>query len=401
MSVRQTRAQRPSRRLAATVAMLAVAIAWLDGRQDRRVVPIDRVNTAAASPAVEAGGLIYVSGLTAIGSPAEASADVQSETRRILDELRSILDRAGSSLGQVVNVNVFLKRASDFDAMNLAYREYFQKELPARTTVAVDLPDGALVEMSAIAAPAGTPRETLQPSGWAKNPRPYSYIVRAGGLVFLAGLISRRGSDDQVVPGGVGVQTKTILDNAAVLLKTAGLSFDDVVAARVYLGDDSYFEAMNAEYRKDFLDRPPARSTAVAGLVGVDANVEIALVASATGKDALGPQLSPTLPVSSAVRAGRRLFLSGVVGNTDTNRSDAGAQMREAMTRIGRTLETAGATFADVVDSTLFLPDLWQRPKCDDVFREFFPHDPPARTLAGTHLVSRDAEIEVVMTAVK
>ena len=61
----------------------------------------------------------------------------------------------------------------------------------------MDIRDGALVEMSAIAVPNGTEREVLHPVGWMKSPRPYSYIVRAGGLVFLSGLVSRRGTDDQ------------------------------------------------------------------------------------------------------------------------------------------------------------------------------------------------------------
>jgi len=312
-----------------------------------------------------------------------------------------VLEAAGSSRPQVVNVSVFLKRAADFDAMNAVYREYFTGDLPARTTVMTDLADGALVQISAIAVPAGVPRDELHPAGWMKSPRPYSYIVRAGGLVFLSGLVSRRGSDDKVVPGSVAVQTRTILDNAGVLLKTAGLKYDDVVAARVFLTDDSLFDEMNNEYRRYFQTKPPARSTAVAGLMGPDAAVEMTLVASVTGKQSIGPQISPTVPVAAAVQAGTRIFLSGVVGATDAPAGDVAAQTRDALARISKTLDMAGVSFADVVDSTVYLPDVWQRAKFDDVFAEWFPRRPPARTLAGAKLSVRHAAVEILISAVK
>ena len=368
--------------------------------QERRIVT-DGVPLGAYSPAVVAGGLVYVSGIRGTEPSGGGAMDVRAETRRVLDHVKEVLDAAGSSLEQAVSINVYLKRAGDFDAMNASYREYFPQDPPTRTTVVTDLVDGALVEMSAVALPNGITREVLHPPGWAKSPRPYSSIIRAGGLVFLSGLVSRRGSDDQVVPGPVSLQTKTILDNAGVLLKAAGLKYDDVVSARVFLSDDSYFEAMNDEYRKYFGVEPPARATAITGLVGPELQVEISLVASLSAKQPIGPLSSPTLPVSTAIRAGDRIFLSGVLGNRDANHDDVAGQTREALTRIGRTLETAGASFADVVDSTVYLPDLWQQAKLNDVFREFFPKDPPARTTVGARLVARDSQVEILVTAVK
>jgi len=388
-------------RLSVTAILSAVVFTsgvW--SMQERRVIPGGTTSDRGFSAAVVAGGLVYVSSIRAAPSGDDAS-DVQTETRRVLDRLKEVLESAGSSLEQAVCINVYLKHAGDFDAMNGAYREYFAKDAPTRTTVVTDLIGGPLIEVSAVALPAGAPREALHPAGWAKAPRPYSTIVRGGGLVFLSGLVSRRGSDDQIVPGPVAVQTRTILDNAGVLLKTAGLGFDDVVAARVFLSDDSFFEAMNNEYRRYFPTAPPARATAVTGLVGSDFQVEITLVASETGKQPIGPLLSPTLPVSTAIRAGNRIFLSGVVGNTGVNHDDVAAQTREAFTRLGNTLKSADASFADVVDSTIYLPDMFQQHKVDDVFREIFPTDPPARALVGARLVARDSQVEVLLTAVK
>ncbi len=372
--------------------------------EQRRVVPGRARAGRPVSQAVVAGGFVYTSATLdpavnggGSGTPPD---DVGLQTRHVLEELARTLQAAGSSLEQAVSVAVGLRRTSDFGAMNEAYREYFRERPPVRTTIGADLPSGALVQMSAIAVPAGAARETLHPAGWIASPRPYSYIVRAGGLVFLSGLVSRRGSDDTAVQGPVDVQVRTILDNAGVLLTTAGVGYGAVVSARVFLTDDSAFEAMNSEYRRYFASEPPARATVVSPLMGNDALVEISLVASTEGKQQVGPVVSPTLPLSSAVRAGRHVFLSGILGNTDANAGDVAAQTREALTRIGRTLQAAGVSPSDVVDSTVYLPDLSQAGSVDAVVAGFFPL-PPARTTIGAGLVSRSGLIEIMLTAVR
>jgi 2-iminobutanoate/2-iminopropanoate deaminase len=369
--------------------------------QERHVIRIPGMDGTLASPAITAGGLIFVSAVAGLGADGKpAGPDIRTQTRRALDRLRGVLEAAGSSMAQAVSVQVYLRQAADFQAMNEIYREAFPDKPPVRTTVVTSLPTGTLIMVSAVAVPAGAPREVLHPSGWMKSPRPYSYIVRAAGLVFLSGLVSRRGTDDQAVPGPVPVQATTILDNAGVLLRTAGLSYADVVSARVFLTDDSYFDAMNDEYRRYFTADPPARATAVTGLVGTDSLIEISLIASTTGKQVVGPAVAPSLPLSTAVRAGDVLFLSGVLGNAATNATDLTAQTREIFARIRRTLEGVGLSFSHVVDNLVYVTDLWQQKRVDDVSREMFPLDPPARTVAGAKLVARSGLVEMMMTAV-
>jgi 2-iminobutanoate/2-iminopropanoate deaminase len=387
------------------LVVLTVVLGLAEGvfsMQERRIVEVGVAVSGPSSPAVIAGGLIYVSGVAGTGpKDSPAPADIATETRRAFDRMKVVLEAAGSSLSDTVNINVYLKNAIDFDAMNAVYRTYVTDQPPARTTVAADLADGALIQMSAVAVPAGSPRETMLPIGWVKSPRPYSYIVRTGDLVFLSGLVSRRGLDDQVVPGPIAVQMRTIMANAATLLRTAGLTFDNVVAARVFLTDDSLFEGMNAEYQRTFATNPPARATGVVGLMSPDNYVEVTLVASRTPKQVIGPTVSPTLPVSTAVRAGHRVFVSGVVGHTDTNVDDIRGQTTETFARLGRALDLAGVTFADVVDSTVYLRDPWEAPAFDEISRRFFPKDPPARTVAGVRLIARTGLVEVLLTAYK
>ena len=368
--------------------------------QERQIVRIEGTNGEVASPAVKAAGLVFVSAVTGTRADGKvAGPDIESQTRAALDRLKTVLEAAGSSPAQTASVYVYLKQSSDFDAMNAVYRQAFSDKPPVRTTVVTDLGPDVRVALGAIAAPNGAPREVMLPAGWMKSPRPYSFIVRTGGLVFLSGLLSRRGSDDTFMPGTVGFQTKTILDNAGVLLKTAGLSYDDVVAARVFLTDDTLFEEMNNQYRLFFTKDPPARATAVTGLMSNDAFVEITLIASPSGKQTLGPSAYPSLPLSSAVRTGDLMFLSGVLGNTDANATNLAAQTREVFGRVKRTLEGAGLSFSHVVENTVYLTDVWQQRQLDGISREIFPQDPPARTVVGARLVARTGLIEMMMTA--
>ena len=106
----------------------------------------------------------------------------------------AIAASVGSSLDRVVSVLVFLRAASDFGAMNDAYRTFWSRDFPTRTTVVVDLSSqDALVEMSIVAAGAGADRTMVHPRDWVQSPSPYSYAMRTGDTVFLSGLVSRNG----------------------------------------------------------------------------------------------------------------------------------------------------------------------------------------------------------------
>jgi 2-iminobutanoate/2-iminopropanoate deaminase len=81
--------------------------------------------------------------------------DVRSETKRTFENVRAILDAAGSSLDDVVKCNVYLRDINDFAAMNDVYKTFFSAPYPARTTIqAGALPGGIAVEIECIAKKA-------------------------------------------------------------------------------------------------------------------------------------------------------------------------------------------------------------------------------------------------------
>jgi 2-iminobutanoate/2-iminopropanoate deaminase len=89
------------------------------------------------SPAVRAGDFIYVSGQgpTDPASGQFSFGDIQHETRRVLGNIKLILEGCGASMADVVKCSVFLREASDFQAMNEVFAEFFGDHKPARTTV--------------------------------------------------------------------------------------------------------------------------------------------------------------------------------------------------------------------------------------------------------------------------
>jgi 2-iminobutanoate/2-iminopropanoate deaminase len=106
------------------------------------------------SHAVAAGGFLFLSGQGAMAPDGSGlqRGDIESETRRTLENIKAVLNDAGSSLAQVVKMTVYLKDMENFAAMNAVYKEYFPENPPARTCIqAGRLPLDFQVEMDAIA----------------------------------------------------------------------------------------------------------------------------------------------------------------------------------------------------------------------------------------------------------
>ncbi len=104
--------------------------------------------------AVKAGGFIFVSGqLPVVTETGELiSGDVAKATEKVLTHIKNILEEAGSSLENVVKVNVFLKNMDDFTLMNDVYKKFFTENEPARAAIQVaKLPKDADVEIECVA----------------------------------------------------------------------------------------------------------------------------------------------------------------------------------------------------------------------------------------------------------
>ena len=109
------------------------------------------------SQAVRIGDFLYTSGQVGLDPATGALIEggIETQTARVLDNLRAVLEAAGTDFAHVVKTTVFLKNMGDFAAMNAIYGTYFAPEgviAPARSTVeGARLPKDALVEIEAIA----------------------------------------------------------------------------------------------------------------------------------------------------------------------------------------------------------------------------------------------------------
>ena len=106
------------------------------------------------SQAVKAGGFLFLSGQIALvpGTSELKTTGVTEETRQVMENLKAVLTEAGSDFSAVVKTSIFLKDMNSFAEVNAEYGKYFEKDFPARETVAVKtLPKDVNVEISMIA----------------------------------------------------------------------------------------------------------------------------------------------------------------------------------------------------------------------------------------------------------
>ena len=106
------------------------------------------------SQAIKFGKFLFTSGQLAIDPATNQlmNGSIEAQTRRVLDNIKEILEATKSSLKEVIKVTVFLKNMNDFQKFNEVYSLYFEDSKPARSCVEVsNLPLGAAIEIEVIA----------------------------------------------------------------------------------------------------------------------------------------------------------------------------------------------------------------------------------------------------------
>ena len=123
---------------------------------DRSTVQTESAPAAVGpySQAIRANGFVFTAGQVALlpGTKEIAPGGIAGQTERVLENLKAVLEAAGSSLEGIVKTTVYLRDMGDFAAMNEVYGRYLGDGAPARATVAVTgLPLDALVAIDAVA----------------------------------------------------------------------------------------------------------------------------------------------------------------------------------------------------------------------------------------------------------
>ena len=137
----------------------------------------------------------------------------------------------------------------------------------------------AVVLAASLAVPSfAAPKKAIHPKEFPTG-RPFSPGILAGDTLYVAG---QTGNDLKTgqIPEDFEAEVKQTLENIGLVLKEAGMTFDNAVAVQVYLTDMTLFQRMNAVYTTYFKEPRPARTTVgIAKLVGT-ARIEITVTAS-------------------------------------------------------------------------------------------------------------------------
>ena len=108
---------------------------------------------------------------------------------------------------------------------------------------------------------------------------PYSQAIRAGQFLFVSGQLALNPATGEFAEGGIGEQTRRVLQNIGAILEAGGSSLGKVVRTTVYLADITDFAAMNEAYATFFAPPYPARSTIQAARLPKDARIEVDVIA--------------------------------------------------------------------------------------------------------------------------
>ncbi len=128
--------------------------------QEREIIqlPSSSLEGLPFTSAVRVGNMLYLSGQIGFlpGTRQLAEGGITGQTRQTMENIKTVLEYAGSGMHRVVKCTVFLRSVEDYAAMNSVYGSYFPEEPPARSMlVASGLAFGALVEIECIALTGG------------------------------------------------------------------------------------------------------------------------------------------------------------------------------------------------------------------------------------------------------
>ena len=375
--------------------------------QKKVIIPKGAARSSSPySPAIQTRDFTYVAGMVG-GAPdgSVAKGEIRAQTRQVLVNIGLALDAAGLSFEHVVSTNVYLADIRHLEAMNEVYREYFPKDFPARTVLESMLmgPD-FIVEISAIAVNELAEKQVIEPQGWHPPKPPVSHVVRAGDTSFLSAFEPADPKTGKLAAMTITEQTDQVMRNQEEALRAAGMTFADLVSSRIYLANSGDYQGLNETYKRFVTAVPPARATVNPRLSDPRHFIQVQSVAVKGSGEQRPSGPGHTSPIHSySVRAGNRLYITGMTGHAPDGfaRADIKAQVRQALKTIEEQLVKHGFTFADVVDSTVFLRDGRDFQGMNEVYGEIVRPDPPARATVRVPQISGESLVEIMMVASK
>ncbi|MDX7898747.1 RidA family protein [Aeromonas media] len=359
------------------------------------------------------------------------SGDIQAQARQCLTNIQAIVESIGHVMDDMVKVTLFLKNMGDLEAVNAVYREFFPRNLPTRTVLAVAaLPLGAAIQMDALLSngegtfpQAPCPLIKLARNSCRAPTDPLStHTVAFSHYNNIGAQQPVDAATGQLVAGGIQEQAAQCLRNIKNVLESIDVPFDDIVKVTLYLTSLADLEAVNEVYRTFFPDSAiaravaylPARSVIAASALPLGARVQMDAVIS--HGDGTPPQLvedrhnlvirarntdkAPRSPLHcQSVAFSHYNHIAGQLPlDMATGKVLTGCikeQTAQCLGHIKTIVESIGHVMDDIVKVNIQVKNIEDLDAVNAIYTKYFPSYLPARTVIGVSELPASALIQM------
>jgi enamine deaminase RidA (YjgF/YER057c/UK114 family) len=357
--------------------------------QLRPVLP-QRVPTASdalGSPGIDAGDYLYVSGQGPVRKDGNTPSNFADQVRQSLENVRSVVEKAGLTMDHVVYVQVYLDDMSQYAVLDSAFADYFPKMPPARAVLGVARLPTPPVQITAVAVRDLKGKQPVALPN-LKASKAYSPGMLTHDRLFVSTMLGSDPSNGKV-PDDPATQVDFALERLKMVAEAAGLTLSNMVFVNPYLTSEVPMRTMNEHYARRFeFGNTPARATIEVLSLPEGAHIAYTGVAvrDLAQRRAIRPKNMPPSPTASpCVFAGETLYCSAKSGfipgpNGGVFAGKTADQVRQTMRNLLDNLEEADMKFDQVVSTTIYLDDLSELPDFGRVYRKYFSETLPAQT---------------------
>ncbi|MBW3804575.1 reactive intermediate/imine deaminase [Aeromonas jandaei] len=364
-------------------------------------------------------------------SGALIEGDIKAQARQCLTNIKAIVESIDHVMDDVVKVTLFLQEMADLEAVNEVYREFFPRNLPTRTVLAVaGLPLHAKVQMDALISngegtfpQAPCPLVKLARNSARVPQDPLStQTVAFSHYNNIGAQLPVEPASGALIGGGIREQTAQCLHNIKAVLEGIDVPFDDIVKVTVYLTNLADLDAVNEVYTTFFPDSAiaraaaymPARSVIAASALPMGALVQMDAVIS--HGDGTPPQLvedrhnlvirprntdkAPRSPLhTQTVAFSHYNHIAGQLPvDLATGKILTGCvreQTAQCLSHIKAIVESIGHVMDDIVKVNIQLANIADLAEVDAIYTKYFPAYLPARTVIAVRELPAGARIQM------
>jgi 2-iminobutanoate/2-iminopropanoate deaminase len=304
------------------------------------------------TPAIDAGGYVYVSGQGARDAANNLPAGIEAQTRQTMQNVEDILKAAGLTFENVVWSQVFLVNMKDHDAMNKVYASYFPKDPPARSVIAVTrMPGDTPVEIAVVAVKDLKQKKIIS---LGRTREPVSNAVQVGNRTYISGVLGLDAK--RKVPTQPRAQMAALVAQIKAVLAKAGLELRHMAYAHVYVD-----AAMPMKVLSDLLTE------------ALPSETELTVVQTAALPHGAHVEIS-----GIASRDAKRIGDCTVITDTVYCPAVAGT-IEQALERVHANMKISGSHPDRIVNTNVFLDDIENFAAMNKIYAGSFGKWRPAR----------------------